>query len=58
MTDVKLGLNTFIKRNRDRKYIVARDVRICLKEKPVPLTKAIVRRWITCYRRSKCGSMD
>ena len=32
MTDAELRLNTFIKRNKTGKYIVARDVRISLED--------------------------
>jgi Fungal protein kinase len=47
--DIKLGLNIFIKRNSNSKYVVAQDVRISLKNKPIALTKAIVCRGTTCY---------
>jgi hypothetical protein len=49
MLDVELGLNTFIKRDRNGKYIVARDVRISLEDKLIASTKAIVCRGTTCY---------
>ena len=57
MTDTELGLNIFIKRDSNGKYIVARDVRISLEDKPIALTKAIVCRGTTCYRgrRSDLG---
>jgi hypothetical protein len=42
MTDAELGLNTFIKHDGNGKYIVARDVRISLKDKLIASTKAIV----------------
>ncbi len=35
MTHAELGLNTFIKHDGNGKYIVARDVRISLEEKPI-----------------------
>ena len=58
MTDAELGLNTFIKRNRAVKYIVARDVRIYLEDQPIASTKAIVCRGTTCYRGRRPGSTD
>jgi Fungal protein kinase len=50
MSDAELGLNTFIKRDGNGKYIVAQDVRISLEDKPIASTKAIVCRGTTCYR--------
>ena len=50
MSDAELALNTFIKRDGNGKYIVARDVRISLEDKPIASTKAIVCRGTTCYR--------
>lgn len=50
MSDTELGLNTFIKSNSSSKYIVARDVRINLEDKPIASTKAIVCRGTVCYR--------
>ncbi|KAM3066403.1 hypothetical protein ACMFMG_012093 [Clarireedia jacksonii] len=41
MTDAELGLNTFVKHDGNGKYIVARDVNICLEDKPIASTKAI-----------------
>jgi hypothetical protein len=35
MSDAELGLNTFIKRDNNGKYIVTRDVRIFLENKPI-----------------------
>lgn len=58
ITDAELGLNTFIKRDRTGKYIVARNVRISLEDKPIVLTKAIVCRGTTCYRGRRPGSTD
>jgi hypothetical protein len=49
ITDVELGLNTFIKRDGNSRYIVARDVRIYLEDKLIALTKAIVCWGTTCY---------
>ncbi|KAH7304358.1 hypothetical protein BKA65DRAFT_610906 [Rhexocercosporidium sp. MPI-PUGE-AT-0058] len=49
ISDIKLGLNTFIKRNSNGKYIVTRDVRISLKDKPIASTKAIVCQGTTWY---------
>ena len=42
MSDAELGLNTFIKRDGNGKYIVTRDVRISLEDKLIALIKAIV----------------
>ncbi len=50
ITYAELGLNTFIKRNRNGKYIVARDVRIYLEVILIASQKAIVCRGTTCYR--------
>jgi hypothetical protein len=58
MSDAELGLNTFIKRDGNGTYIVTRDVRISLKDKPIALTKAIVCREITCYRGRRPGLTD
>jgi hypothetical protein len=35
MSNAELGLNTFIKRDGNGKYIVTRDVRISLEDKPI-----------------------
>ncbi|KAH9205216.1 hypothetical protein DL95DRAFT_528943 [Leptodontidium sp. 2 PMI_412] len=58
MSDAELGLNTFIKRDGNGKYIVARDVRISLEDKPIASTKAIVCRGTTCYRGRRLDSKD
>ncbi|KAH8585983.1 hypothetical protein B0O99DRAFT_695910 [Bisporella sp. PMI_857] len=58
MSDAELGLNTFIKRDSNGKYIVTRDVRISLEDKPIASTKAIVCRGTTCYRGRRPGSTD
>jgi hypothetical protein len=58
MSDAELGLNTFIKRDGNDKYIVTRDVRISLEDKPIASTKAIVCRGTTCYRGKRPGSTD
>jgi len=58
MTDTELGLNTFIKRDETGKYIVARDVRIFLEDKPIASTKAIVCRGTTCYRGMRRESTE
>jgi hypothetical protein len=49
MTDAELGLNTFIKRDGNDKYIVAQEVKIYLEDRPIASTKAIVCRGTTCY---------
>jgi len=58
MTDAELGLNTLIKHDGNSKYIVARDVRIFLKDKPIASTKAIVCRGTTCCRGKKSDSIE
>jgi Fungal protein kinase len=58
MSDAELALNTFIKRDGNGKYIVARDVRISLEDKPIASTKAIVCRGTTCYRGRRLDSTD
>ncbi|KAH9203194.1 hypothetical protein DL95DRAFT_472613 [Leptodontidium sp. 2 PMI_412] len=58
MSDAELGLNTFIKRDGNGKYIVTRDLRISLEDKPIASTKAIVCRGTTCYRGRRPGSTD
>jgi hypothetical protein len=42
MTHAELGLNTFIKRDGTGKYILAQDAKICLEDKPIASTRAIV----------------
>jgi hypothetical protein len=49
ITDTELGLNTFIKRDNNGRYIVIRDVRISLEDKLIASTKVIVCRGTTCY---------
>ncbi|KAG9236064.1 hypothetical protein BJ875DRAFT_541575 [Amylocarpus encephaloides] len=58
MTDAELGLNTFIKHDSNGKYIVVRDVRISLEDKPIFSTKAIVCRGTTCYRGRRGDSTE
>ena len=58
MSDAELGLNTFIKRDDNGKYIVTRDVRISLEDKPIASTKAIVCRGTTCYRGRRSDSTE
>jgi hypothetical protein len=58
MSDAELGLNTFIKRNGNGKYIVTRDVKISLEDKPIASTKAIVCRGTTCYRGRRNDSTE
>jgi hypothetical protein len=48
ITDVELGLNSFIKHDGNNKYIVAQEVKIYLEDKPIALTKAIVCRGTAC----------
>jgi hypothetical protein len=50
MSDAELGLNTFIERDGSSKYVVVRDARVALEDKPIASTKAIVCRGTTCYR--------
>ncbi|CZS92412.1 uncharacterized protein RAG0_02864 [Rhynchosporium agropyri] len=56
MTDAELGLNTFIKRDGNDKYIRVQGMRISLQDKPIASTKAIVCRGTTCYRGRKIDS--
>ncbi|PQE07985.1 hypothetical protein CJF30_00011335 [Rutstroemia sp. NJR-2017a BBW] len=58
MTDAELGLNTFVKHDSNGKYIVARDVKISLEDKPIASTKAIVCRGTTCYRGRRSDSTE
>ncbi|KAG9237290.1 hypothetical protein BJ875DRAFT_533004 [Amylocarpus encephaloides] len=58
MTDAELGLNTFIKRDENGKYIITRDVRISLEDKPIASTKAIVCTGTTCYRGKRSDLTD
>ncbi|KAF7907344.1 uncharacterized protein EAF01_004931 [Botrytis porri] len=58
MTDAELGLNTFVKHDGNGKCIVARDVNICLEDKPIASTKAIVCRGTTCYRGRRSDSTE
>ncbi|PVH79371.1 hypothetical protein DL98DRAFT_420466, partial [Cadophora sp. DSE1049] len=55
ISDTELGLNTFIKRNSNGRYITTRDIRISLEDKPIALIKAIVYRGTTCYRGKRPG---
>jgi hypothetical protein len=58
MTDAELGLDTFIKRDGNGRYIVVPGARIALEDKPIASTKAIVYRGTTCYRGRRPGSTD
>jgi hypothetical protein len=58
MFNTELGLNMFIKRNNNSKYIVTQDIRIFLKDKPIALTKVIVCQRITCYQGRRPGSTN
>jgi hypothetical protein len=50
IADTKLGLNTFIKYNKNNKYIITKDIRINLKKnKPIISQKAIMYKGITCF---------
>lgn len=53
MTDTELGMNTFIKCDRNGKYIIIQDTKIFLENKPIASRKAIVCRKTTCYRGEK-----
>jgi hypothetical protein len=57
MSDAELGLNTFIKRDSNGKYIVTRDVRIFLEDKPIASTKAIVCQGTTSNKRQREGEL-
>ena len=48
MSDAELGLYTFSKRDGSGMYIVTRDVRTSLEDKPIALIRAIVCRGTTC----------
>jgi hypothetical protein len=50
MTDAELGLSTFIKHDGNARYIIARDMKISIEDRPIASTKAIVCRGTTCYR--------
>jgi hypothetical protein len=58
MSAAELGLNTFIKRDRNGKYIVTRDMRISLEDKLIASTKAIICRGITGYRGRRSDSTE
>lgn len=58
MTDAELGLNTFIKRDENGKYIITRNLRIYLEDKPIASQMAIVCRGTTCYRGRRRDSKD
>ncbi|KAF7867283.1 hypothetical protein EAF04_005366 [Stromatinia cepivora] len=58
MSDAELGLNTFIKRDNNSKYIIAQNIKISLEDKPIASTKAIVCRGTTCYRGRRPGSTN
>lgn len=56
MTDAELGLNTFIKRDVNSKYIVVHGVRISQEDRSIASQKAIVCRGTTCYRGKRGDS--
>jgi hypothetical protein len=58
MLDTELGLNTFIKRDGNSKYIVTRDIKISLEDKLIASTKAIVCRGTTYYRGRRNDSIE
>lgn len=58
MTDAELGLNTFIKRDRTGKYVVAAGTRISPEDKSIASTKAIVCRGTTYYRGRRSDSPE
>ncbi|KAH8812673.1 hypothetical protein F5884DRAFT_832286 [Xylogone sp. PMI_703] len=58
MADAELGLNTFIKHDGKNKYVIARDVKIYLENKPIASQRAVVCRGTACYRGRECNSED
>ncbi|KAF7858906.1 hypothetical protein EAF04_008947 [Stromatinia cepivora] len=58
MSDSELGLNIFVRSDDIGRYIVARDTKIYLEEKPIASQKAIVCRGTTCYRGRESDSSD
>ncbi|TAQ84872.1 hypothetical protein B7494_g6812 [Chlorociboria aeruginascens] len=58
MTDAELGLNTFINRDGNGRYIVTQDMRIYLEDKPIASQKAVVSRGTACYRGRQHGTTE
>jgi hypothetical protein len=58
ITDTELGLNIFVKHNSNSKYIIVRDMKISLEEKPIASTKAIVCRGTIYYRGRRSNSTE
>jgi hypothetical protein len=58
MTDAELGLNTFIKCDSNGRYIVARDMRFYLGDKPIASQKAIVYKGTICYQGRRPDSTE
>ena len=50
ITEAELGLNTFIRRNNTRKYIITGDTKLSIKDKPIACSKGIVYRGTMCYQ--------
>ena len=55
--DAELGLNTFIKHDRTKKYIIANRTKISIEDKPIASTKVIVYRETICYRGREIDSV-
>ncbi|KAF2453067.1 hypothetical protein BDY21DRAFT_388293 [Lineolata rhizophorae] len=62
MSDEQLGVDTFIKEDKEGKYVVleeeAKEEHVYLEDKPIAFQRAIVCRGTACYRARKRGSQQ
>ena len=59
MSDEELGMNTYIKEDKDGKYIMykgedeTKETKLCLEDRPIAFQRAIVCRGTTCYQAKR-----
>jgi hypothetical protein len=64
MSDEELGLDTYIKKDKNSKYIMFKgegmteEEMLYLEDKPIALQHAIICRGTTCYRAKRSGAKD
>jgi CTP:phosphocholine cytidylyltransferase-like protein len=62
MSDKELGKNTYIKKDKDGKYIMfkgddkTKETKLYLDNKPITFQRAIMYRGTTCYRAKRQNS--
>jgi hypothetical protein len=62
MSDEELGINTYIKEDKDGKYIMfkgddeTKETKLYLDDRPIAFQRAIVCRGTTCYRAKRQNS--